>query len=213
MKQRVLSICGVSAPPLFVFMTILGGAMRPGYSHIADTISELLSPGSPNRLLLGTIFTAYALLMALFGIGILLFIRRSEQSMPSGVIGASMFIAAGLVNVATATVFPQDPWGSPATFPGEMHMILSGVIGVIQILSISLLGIWFSRTGIFPGFGTYSLLTVGAAILSGGFFVMMVGTPIMGLAERISILVGLLWTFMVALRMVSRRSSSGWRSL
>jgi hypothetical protein len=124
-----------------------------------------------------------------------------------------MFIAAGLVNVAIATVFPQDPWGSPRTFAGQMHLILSGVIGVFQILSISLLGIWFNRTGISAGYGAYSLLTAGVVILSVGFFLMMAGTPLMGFAERILVLVGLQWVFVIALWMLSRRSYSGlWSS-
>ena len=141
MNQRFLSMCGVIAPVLFVFMTILGGAIRPGYSHISDTVSELFSPGAPNKLLLDTLHTIYALLSALFGIGVLQLVRGSEQSRLIGIIGASMFIAMGLLSVATATVFPQDAWGSPPTLPGEMHKILSGVIALLSILSMMLIGI------------------------------------------------------------------------
>ena len=84
-------MCGVIAPVLFVFMTILGGAIRPGYSHISDTVSELFSPGAPNKLLLDTFHTIYALLLALFGIGVLQRIRGSKQSTRIGIIGASMY--------------------------------------------------------------------------------------------------------------------------
>ncbi len=202
MKQRILCTSGVAAPLLFVFMTVLGGAMRPGYSHAADTVSELLSPGSPNRLLLSALFTAYALLVVAFGVGMLQVIRGSEQSARVGSIGASLFIIAGLVNVAIATVFPQDPWGTARTFAGQMHMILSAVIGVLQMLSILLLGIWFRRTGSSSGLAAYSFLTVGMVFLSAGFLLARVGTPLMGIAERISVLVGLLWTFTTALWMV-----------
>ena len=141
MNQRFISMCGVIAPVLFVFMTILGGAIRPGYSHISDTVSELFSPGAPNILLLDALHTIYALLLALFGIGVLQLVRGSKQSTLIGIIGASMFIAMGLVSVATATIFPQDAWGSPPTFPGEMHKILSGVIALLSILSMMLIGI------------------------------------------------------------------------
>jgi hypothetical protein len=110
-----------------------------------------------------------------------------------------MFIAMGFVSVATATVFPQDAWGSPPTFPGEMHIILSGVVALLSILSMLLIGIWFNRAEIFPGFRTYSFITVGAALISAGFFAANLGGPIMGLAERITILVGFLWTFTLAL--------------
>jgi hypothetical membrane protein len=208
MNQRFLSMCGLIAPVLFVFMTILGGALRPGYSHVSDTVSELFSPGSPNKLLLDTLHTIFALLLALFGVGLLQFVRKSERSTLIGTIGASLFIAMGFVSVATATVFPQDAWGSPPTFPGEMHIILSGVVALLSILSMLLIGTWFNRTEIFPGFRTYSFITVGAALISAGFFAANLGGPIMGLAERITILVGFLWTFTLALWMFSSRSHS-----
>ena len=210
MNQRFLSMCGVIAPVLFVFMTILGGAIRPGYSHISDTVSELFSPGAPNKLLLDTFHTIYALLLALFGIGVLQRIRGSKQSTRIGIIGASMYSAMGLVSVATATIFPQDAWGSPPTFLGEMHKILSGVIALLSILSMMLIGIWLNRAEIFPGFRTYSFATIVVVVLSAGFYVANMGSTIMGLAERITILVGFQWTFILALWMFSRKGYADW---
>ena len=201
MNRRLLFLCGMIAPVLFLFTAILGGAIRPGYSHMSDTVSELFSPGSPNKPLLDTLHTIYALLLALFGIGVLQFVRGSAQSTRAGVIGASMFIAMALLSVTTATIFPQDAWGSPPTFPGEMHKLLSGVLSLLSLLSMLLIGTWTDRIGVFPGFKTYSFITVGAVVLSAGFFAANLGSPIMGLAERITILVGFLWTFVLALWM------------
>jgi hypothetical membrane protein len=59
MNRRLLALCGIIAPLFFVFIVILGGTMRPGYSHLSDTISELFSPGSPNKTLLDTLHTIY----------------------------------------------------------------------------------------------------------------------------------------------------------
>jgi hypothetical membrane protein len=201
MKPRTLSLCGMIAPALFVFMTLLGGALRPGYSHISDTISELFSPGSPNKLLLDTLHTTFALLLTLFGIGMLQFVRGKEHSRRIGMVGAWLYIAMGLLSVTTATIFPQDPWGSPATFRGEMHIRLTGMVGLLSMLSMVLVGIWFNRARIFPGFGTYSFITVGLSLISAGYFAANMGTPIMGLTERIAALVGFLWTFILALWM------------
>ena len=205
MNQRTLSLCGVIAPVLFVFMTILGGALRPGYSHISDTVSELFSPGSPNKHLLDTLHTIFALLLVAFGIGLLRFVSRNDGPKRIGTIGAALFILMGLVSVTTATIFPQDPWGSAPTLPGELHKILSGVIGLLSLFSMLLLGIWFNRMGIFPGFGLYSFVTIGLVILATGFYVMNMGSPIMGLAERITILIGFQWTFTLAMWMFLRK--------
>jgi hypothetical protein len=189
------------APLLFIVMTILGGAIRPGYSHISDTVSELFSPGSPNKLLLDILYTTFAILLILFGIGILQFVRKIKPSVRTGMIGAFLFIAMGFVSVATATIFPQDAWGSTPTFAGEMHIRLSGVIGLLSVFSMLLMGIWFIRAEIFPGFGIYSFITIGLVIISTGFYAANIGSPIMGLTERITALVGFQWTFMLALWM------------
>ncbi len=201
MTQRFLSLCGMVAPLLFILTAILGGTLRPGYSHLAETISELFSPGSPNKALLDTLHTVFALLLTAFGVGILRYVRGSGHSTRTGVIGAWLYIVMGLVCLTTATIFPQDAWGTPATFPGRMHIFMTGVVGLLSIISISLLGTWFNRAKIFPGFGVYSYITVCAAILSAGMFAVTVGSPLMGLTERIAALVGFLWTFTLALWM------------
>jgi hypothetical protein len=185
-------------------MTILGGALRPAYSHIADTVSELFSPGSPNKPLLDTLHTTTALLGVFFGVGVFKLVRENQSSELIGLIGVGMIITMGLVNLATATIFPQDAWGSTPTFPGEMHMILAGVLALLSILSTLLIGIWLTRSGLFPGFGTYSFITGVILVISGGFAVTKLGTPIMGITERITILVGLLWTFSLAMKMFLR---------
>lgn len=193
------------SPVLFIILTILGRALRPGYSHISDTISELFSPGAPNKLPLYILHTTTASLTILFGIGVLQFVRGSDYNELIGIIGAVMIITIGVVNVSTtATIFPQDAWGSPPTFPGEMHKILSGVLALLSILSTLLLGIWLNRADVFPGFGTCSFITVGVIVLLGGFAVAKLGTPIMRLTERITILAGLQWTFILALKIFLR---------
>jgi hypothetical protein len=205
MNRKIFFLCGMLSPALYIIMTILGGALRPGYSHISDTVSELFSPGSPNKLLLDILSTTTALLTILFGIGVLQFVRGSGHSEPIGIIGAGMIITMGVVNVATATIFPQDAWGSPPTFPGQMHKILVlGVLAPLSLLSTLLIGIWLKRADIFPGFGTYSYITVGAIVLSGGLAGATLGTRIMGLTERIAVLAGSQWTFIFALKMFLR---------
>jgi hypothetical protein len=187
-----------------VFIGIFGGALRPGYSHVSDTVSELFSPGSPNRLLLSALYTLFAVLLVLFGIGILMFVQRNESSKRIGIFGASAFIAVGALNILTATIFPQDAWGSPSTFFGEMHINLHGLISILSIIYILLLGIWFHRTGISPNFRTYSIASVVAVVLAAAWFMASYGSPIMGLSERIIALVGFQWTFILALLILNR---------
>jgi hypothetical protein len=206
MKRRILFICGMVAPWWFVFLTLLGGAIRPGYSHISDTISELFAPGSPNKLFLDVLHAIFAVLLILFGIGLLQFFQGAKRLKRIGLVGASLFILMGCVSVATATIFPQDPWGTTVTINGEMHMLLSGVVGLLSIFSILLIGIWFYRIKTSPRLGIYSFVTIGLIVISTGLYAVSVGSPIMGLTERIAALVGFQWTFTLAYWMFSREA-------
>jgi hypothetical protein len=204
MIQRVYYVCGMLIPVTYILMYVLGGALRPGYNHISDSVSELLSPGAPNKSLLSAIQLVYALLHVLFGIGVLQFVQESEHSALIGIIGAGLIIAVGVATVGTA-IFPQDAMDTPPTLPGQVHKILVfGALVPFSFLSTLLIGIWLRRAGIFPGFATYSFVSVGAIVLSGALGGATVDTPIMGLGERVGAIVVHQWLFILALKLFLR---------
>jgi hypothetical membrane protein len=201
MNRKIFYMCGMLVPLAYIAMYVIGGALRPGYSQISDSVSELLSPGSPNKSLLYILNLIFALLYTLFGIGVLLFVRESEHNALIGRIGAGLIIAVGVASIGSG-IFPQDATGTPATFPGRLHLIF--VFGVQipgAILSTLLMGFWFKPADIFPGFATYSFISAGAIVLSGVLAGPTVGTPIMGLVERISAIAVHQWVFILALRL------------
>ena len=204
MNRKILFLCGMLVPFLYIFMYIIGGTLRPGYSHISDSVSELLAPGAPNKPLLDVFNLAFALSYTLFGIGVLQFVRGNEHNALVGRIGAIMIIAVGVASIGSA-IFPQDASGTPLTLPGTLHMIF--VFGVQipgAILSTLLVGIWLKRAGISPGFATYSFISAGAIILSGIMAGPSMGTPFMGLVERISALAVHQWVFTLAWMLFKR---------
>ena len=198
MNQKLFYLCGMLVPFLYIFMYTVGGALRPGYSQISNSVSELLSPGSPNKTLLDVINVTFALLYTTFGIAVFRFVMGSEHDALIGRIGAGMIIAVGIASIGSA-IFPQDATGTARTLPGTLHLIF--VFGFQipgAILSILLMGFWLNRTGIFPGFALYSYISVGIIVLSGVLAGPTMGTPIMGLVERISALAVHQWLFLLA---------------
>jgi len=147
---------------------------------------------------LTVLHTAFALLLTSFGFGLLRFVQNIGRHKSIGIAASLDFILAGILNILTATVFPQDAWGSTPTFPGEMHIILSGVLSALSILYMILFGIWFQRIGIAKFFLMYSIATVIGVVLAAGWFMASYGSPIMGLSERVTILVGFQWTILLA---------------
>lgn len=168
MNGRTLYVFGMLIPITYIFMYVLGGAMRPGYSHISNSVSELLSPGSPNKTFLTVIQTIYALLHIIFGYGVLRFVQGNVNDQLVGRVGAWMIIALGLVTIGTV-IFPQDAEGTPVSLAGQIHKVLVyGGLIPFSILSTLLIGFWVRRVGLFPGFDIYSFITVGAIVVMGG---------------------------------------------
>ena len=201
MDKKIFFLFGMLFPIIYILMTILGGALRPGYSHIADTVSELLSPGAPNKPLLMIFQIVHAIAGSLFGIGLLLLVKTSQHNTLSGRIGAWMIILVGIATIGTA-IFPQDAAGTQLTTAGRLHAILVfGVMVPFTIISTLLMGIWLRQAGIFPGFRTYSIITIIASVILAGLAGGTLDTPIMGLTERLAVLAGFQWTFVLALKL------------
>lgn len=198
MNQNILYLCGMLVPLVYIFMYIIGGALRPSYSHLSDSVSELLSPGAPNKLLLDILNFTFALLYTLFGIGVFQFVIYSEHGNLVGYIGAGLIIAVGLASMGSA-IFPQDATGSQATLAGKLHLIFVFAVQIPgAILSTILMGIWFRQSGMFPGFATYSFISAGVIVLTGVLAGPATGTRVMGLVERISALAVHQWIFVFA---------------
>jgi hypothetical protein len=202
MNQKYLYLCGLLIPVMYIFMYILGGALRPGYNHIADSVSELLAPGAPNKPVLFVVQITYALLHILFGIGVLKFIHGTEHNVLTGRIGAWAIIGVGVATIGTA-IFPQDAVGTQATTAGGIHKILVfGFLIPLSFLSTLVIGIWTQLADIFPGFAIYSYITVGLIIISGILGGSTVETPYAGLVERISAIIVHQWLFILAVKLL-----------
>lgn len=199
MKPSRYFLFGLIAPILFVLTAVLGGVLRPGYSHLSDTVSELFSPGSPNRILLSSFYFLFSVCLIFFGWGLRHFVLTTGKNTKIGAWAAYLFILVGVLNIFTATVFPQDPWGAAPTFPGEMHKIVSAGITFSSFGYMILFGIWFRKVNISKYFWIYSLVTIFFAFLSGIWFTWSFGSPLMGLAERVTILIGFQWTWVTAI--------------
>lgn len=203
MVRKIFIVCGMIIPFTYIFMYVLGGALRPGYNHIVDSVSELLSPGAPNRVLITSIDLIYGLLHILFGIGVLQYFQNSENKSLIGNIGIWMIIGAGIAIIGTA-IFPQDAVGTTPTIQGKIHLVLVfGALLPFSLLSALLIGIWLRKAGLFPGFALYTFISFGLMVILGGVGASMAGSPSMGLGERLSAIAIHQWYFVFAIKLLS----------
>src|SRR5215208_5568977 len=97
--KKILMLCGVAATIIYVGTVILGGWLRPGYSHISMAISELVADGAPNRSLLSSLFLVYNALLSLFGLGLFITVRDHLHGHVSGTVGSLALVAVGAAGV------------------------------------------------------------------------------------------------------------------
>ena len=58
-KVKILALCGILAPIVYVVALVVGNILDPSYSQVGKTVSELIERGAPNRDLLNAIFIIY----------------------------------------------------------------------------------------------------------------------------------------------------------
>jgi len=212
MRRSYLLLCGVLAPLVYVGAAILGGLLRPGYSHISHAISELIAAGAPNTTLLIPLFTLYDILLAGFGAGLLLAVmaRPEQNGRRSGTWGALTLVVAGLLGVVLNLFFPQDPGGPPVTFAGTVHVALAGVLSLGTMLAMLCTGLWLRHLPDLHAYWRYSLLSLLLVFISGGLGAAAIATrsPYLGLVERVTIGACIQWVFVIALRLSAPRSTS-----
>jgi hypothetical protein len=213
MKFKVLMLCGILAPVLYVLTVMLGGVIRPGYSHVSQAVSDLIATEAPNKSLLDPLFALYNLLAIAFALGLLQHVRNDHQNrrILIGTIGALAVAAQGIFGLTTL-FFPEPAGGMSAaiTRTGAMHIVFAGLSSLTTMIAILLMGFWFRNNQPLRGYGLYSFISVTAVFLSGGFAAFSVATqsPIGGLLERITIGGFLQWLFIIALMMYSSKTTS-----
>ncbi len=210
MKSKILMLAGILAPVVYVGTVILGGILRPSYSHISQPVSDLVASGAPNKSLLDPLFASYNLLTIVFGIGLWQRVRAERDSgrRTVGTIGAVMLLLEGLFGIITL-FFPEDAGSiAEATSIGKLHVVFAGLSSLTTMLTMLLMGFWFRAVARLRRCGAYSLISLLVVFISGGMAAASVAThsSIGGLLERITIGGFMQWTFVIALRL--RREAS-----
>lgn len=195
--RRIALVCGVLAPPLWVASIAFCGMLRPGFSHVAQYISELGEHGSSTELLMRyTGFAPTGLMHAAFAAFLAAVFRGRLAGAAAALLGLN-----GLARLG-AGFFSCDPGCTQAaSLAAQLHGVFATVGFVALLLSVLLWGIEFRRRDL-RGPAAYSAVS-GALGLA--FLALMVWNPEpggwRGLHERLASGTLSLWIFVFALRM------------
>ena len=203
MQSMVLSLFGIIAPLFYIIPTLVGGFLRPGYSHLSNSVSDLLTPGAPNKIYLMIPFTLYPIFLSIFGFGLFVVLRTNPEPLNSlsGLIGFILIGASmGILGILTMTIFPQDVQGTPMTTHGLMHLILVGIQAISAMGAILLIGFWFKSNGS-SGYFIYSIISFMVLLITGIISIIGAkkGSQFIGLFERLNVGVIIQWLVVIGI--------------
>lgn len=197
---KKLTIFGMLGALGYVFHIVLGGILWKGYNQLMQPISDLTASGAPDRVLLGNILFLYGPPAIIFSFSAFMFLGKFAPKVSR--IGMLLFFFMQIVSFSYR-YFPEDLPGSPITFMGTMHIVVTGLIVPLTILSPLLVGIGFRRMQSFKSFGIYSIITGIMIFIAGGTTAIFFANklPYFGLVERINIGTLQLWMFLTSLKL------------
>jgi len=203
MDTVYLYYAGFAAGLVYLLGDIIGGIITPSYNYIKNAVSELVQSGAENRRFLSIFFFIHAIMIILFSIGIL--VQHSFSQSWLVFVGGIFLLAVGISHALSSSIFPMDPVGAKATFPGTMHLVLVGITVISIIILMPLLGIGFSQLFGWNDFAAYTFVSLAIIILSGiaSPIVISRGIEVMGLTERITGYTFYIWMAVLAYLLIS----------
>src|ERR1700693_1069848 len=120
MWPKLLLLCGIVAPLLFVGTNVLGGVLWSGYNFTSQSISDLTASGAPTRAAFVPPFIAVDLLLMVFGLGVW---GVASQN-------GALRVVYGVVNAA-AEFFPNRLGETPKPLSPGVILTATGVISLL----------------------------------------------------------------------------------
>ena len=202
---RAALLCGVVAPVLWGVAIVLAGAMRPGFDHVGQYISELGERGSAHAdIMRFGGFMATGFMHVAYALGFYATLTRLSGRHRLTLLVAGLIACDGLGRVG-AGVFACEPGCAAPHVLGQRLHSLSASIAFLSIAAAASLGAMlfhgdkrlrplagYSLASGVVGLGFLWLMSAGAATL-----------PWAGLFERLVTGVLSLWVFVTALRLLA----------
>lgn len=194
--RHVLLTCGILSSLWYVAINIYVPMQYPGYSLTSLTVSELSAIGAPTRSLWISLVSAYPLLFAAFGWGVIQSANK-ETNRALRIVGY-LIIAYCLFNIYWP---PMHQRGLEPALTDRLHIAWAMVT---VLLMVSMMG--FGAAALGKPFRVYTLASIVLHLVFGvltSFEAPNIPTngptPLIGVWERINIAVFMLWVSVLSI--------------
>jgi hypothetical membrane protein len=181
-NTRILGLFGLIGVIVYLVLILIAASQLPGYSHASEYLSNLGAIGQPSATMAKTAGILAGICFILFGISTFSAFKKDWK----GIVGGVLLLVEGIFQIILA-LFPCEP-GCNAVEP-IMSESIHNMVGpsAFILLSIALL-FWafrFRKQDQWHSFWLYTLISGILAIVFFLVFGMSVGTPIVGIWQRL----------------------------
>lgn len=203
---KILLACGLISSILYIITNIITVKLYDGYNALSQTVSELSAIAAPTRVLWVNLVTVYSLLIIVFAWGI----WKSSGGKKSLKVTAVLFLSYALIGFFWPPMHQREVLAAGGkSLTDTLHIVFTAVNAPFMIATVGFGAAAFGRK-----FRLYSAATI-VLMLFFGILTSLdapkmeanLATPLMGLWERISIGVHIIW--IAVFSMVLLRSQRG----
>ena len=203
-NRRAIGYVGIGSIIFFWLASFVFGALRPSYSHVVNTISELGAVGTPYSVLWNLIGSGVlGVLLAVVGVTI----AREAQGTPSvSRTVATLLLAVSGLAVAGQGLMPAEMINGVADVTSastRAHFVSSLISGAAWIVGALMLVRPMSRNPHWKGLHIVSIVLVVLVVAAS---IVLQGTFPDGLAQRIGNTFFCLWFVVMSIRLISLRA-------
>ena len=201
--KKGAAVCGMAAGPISFGAMYIFGALRPGYSHAVNAVSELGVVGSPNALAWNLIgFVIPGLMLALAGAGIAADVTgRTRSSLTFW-----LLVVAGLGFAGTGLFAAEMADGELVVTPSTQgHLIASLVHGLGWLVAAVIMFPSLGRNPAWKGMRWPHVALIALVLLC---VIGLRGTFSNAIVQRLAGAANFLWYFVMARRLYRVAGSS-----
>ncbi|MDP4085867.1 MAG: DUF998 domain-containing protein [Bacillota bacterium] len=198
--KKFYPIFGIVAPIFYVFACLIGGFEMENYSHLYNTVSELIASNAPKMPFVQFLFILYNVSLLLFGLGLFQYFEViSGMKMK---LMACLIMLIGLIGFIIL-FFPQDPRGVVMTKAGIIHLILAILSSLLTMFTMVLSLSKLIKYSSLKAFSIYTFVSFLFLFVTGGMAAASVAnnSPFGGLYERLTIGAFLQWIFILSIEL------------
>ena len=208
---KLLLICGIVAPLLYVAMLVFVPLGWEGYSSASRVVSELSAIGAPTRSVWVPLGIVYTLLVAAFGWGIWLSTRGNRRLRVVG----GLLIACGVLGFFWPPMHLREVLAAGGgTSSDTLHIVWTAASNLLTLLAMG-----FAAAAFGTRFRLYSVATMVLMVAFGAMTSVdapriqaNLPTPWIGVWERLIIAGWMLWLVVLAVKLLRRPRLAAQRS-